>query len=99
MTTQWGAWMRFDFTAVIDRGIIPAGTPVKISKRVSWLPASLSFAFTDPERNTVVTEWPRPGIVLPDRHGCVSDPRVHSDSRGRLVRSDGAEHSVRLQRR
>lgn len=62
MTTQWGAWMRFDFATVIDRGSIPAGTPVKISKRVSWLPASLSFAFTDPERNTVVTEWPSPGL-------------------------------------
>ena len=75
MTTQWGAWMRFDFATVIDRGIIPAGTPVKISKRVSWLPASLSFAFTDPERDTVVTEWPRPGLRFDKRVQAVTFER------------------------
>ena len=75
MTIQWGAWMRFDFATVIDRGSIPAGTPVKISKRVSWLPASLSFAFTDPERDTVVTEWPRPGLRFDGRVQAVAFER------------------------
>ena len=61
MTIQWGAWMRFDFAAAIDGGWVPAGTPVKISKRTSWLPAWLSALFTDMDRNTAVTEWPKKG--------------------------------------
>ena len=75
MTIQWGAWMRFDFALVIDRRIIPPGTPVKISKRTSWLPAWLSSLFTSFDGNTAVTEWPRPGLRFDKRVQAVAFER------------------------
>ena len=80
---NWGAWMRFDFALVIDSGAIPAGTPVKISKRTSWLPSWLSSLFTGLDSNTAVTEWPRPGLRF--------DKRVQAVS---FERGSTAEHSA-----
>ena len=64
MSTIFGAWLRFDFQRVIDSGRIPEGTPVKISKKPSWLPGWLARAFVNPNKNTAVIEWPAPGVSL-----------------------------------
>jgi hypothetical protein len=62
--TIWAPWQRFDFDAVVNSGRIPEGTPVKISKRPTWLPSWMARLFTNPNANTAVIEWPGPGVSL-----------------------------------
>lgn len=70
MTTVFGGWTAIsgsNLQRVINSGRIPAGTLVKISKKLSWLPAWLSRAFTDLNKRTAVVEWPgRGGTLGPD---------------------------------
>jgi len=62
--TIWAPWQRFDFDAVVNTGRIPEGTPVKISKRASWMPSWFARMFSDVNANTAVIEWPAPGVSL-----------------------------------
>lgn len=66
-TTIFGGWLALSggkLERVIDSGRVPEGVPVKLSKRVSWLPAWMSRAFTSFDKRTVITQWPAPGGTL-----------------------------------
>ena len=87
--TIWAPRQRFDFDAVVNTGKIPEGTPVKISKKPSWLPSWLARAFINPNANTAVIEWPAPGVALSGNvqlvafeRGSVAEATASAISRG-----------------